>query len=82
VHYYLLSLFPALWLITISPRWSYTELLGVLSIILTSDFLPLLLGWHKLERYTVACGLIPLWLGILTVVAGRVETFKLNLAKA
>jgi Glycosyltransferase family 87 len=70
-HYYIISLVPALWLIIVSKKWNDIGLLGMLSIILTSGYIPIVFGWHNFEPYPVAFGWIPLWLGITTVVKNR-----------
>jgi hypothetical protein len=70
-HYYTLAIIPALWLIIVSPKWSYIEFLGVVSIILTSGQLTIIFRLHSFEPYPVALGWIPLWLGLQAVITHR-----------
>jgi hypothetical protein len=73
-HYYVLSLMPALWLIVISPRRSRLELLGIISIVMTSGVLPQVLPFlrHGSVRYwLVAGGWLPLWFGIQSEIKAR-----------
>jgi hypothetical protein len=81
-HYHILSLLPAFWLIATSPRWSFIELLGVLSILITSMMLPYLLGEETLAPYTAFSGWIPLWFGVQAVMASRIRNPSERIKKA
>ena len=69
-HYYVISLLPALWLLTAPHHYLY--LLGVLSILLTSGglgaILKYLFGWAGLAPFTIVIGWVPLWAGMLVVI--------------
>ena len=74
LHYFVISLIPAIWLLTAPHRWSHAWLLGGLSIILTSGLPGLLLialfGLTALGySYSIATGWIPLWAGVLATIA-------------
>jgi hypothetical protein len=75
LHYYVMSLIPAIWLFTAHNRWNRLVICGGLSIILTSG-LPAhlfmsLFGWVDFAPYSFALGWVPLWIGILATVAGK-----------
>ena len=72
-HYYLLSLLPALWLLSFQQRCRYLALAGGLSILCTAGIAPnvlyLLFGWANLAPIFMAIGLVPLWVGLLMAIA-------------
>jgi hypothetical protein len=72
-HYYLLSLLPALWLLSPQQRWSHAGIAGGLSILCTVNIAPKVLnslfGWANLEPIFMASGWVPLWVGLLVVIA-------------
>jgi hypothetical protein len=76
IHYYLLSLLPAFWLIAVSPPRSYVENLSLFSILMTSGIGPYFLGRDDLVPYIAAFGWIPLWFGIQSVIADRIRVPK------
>jgi hypothetical protein len=72
VHYYTFLLLPAFWLIWTKHRWSQSDTMGMLSILLCS--VPSLLNNIGLGRVAIYCysiSLIPLWIGIVTEMALR-----------
>lgn len=67
-HYYLVSLVPALWLLYLPGRTRWGPILGGLSIILSSETIPVALaplGLRSLSAYSLAGSWIPLWAGTL-----------------
>jgi hypothetical protein len=73
-HYYVLSLFPALWLMAISPPKSPIVCWGAASIILSSGAwveLPLFKGTEQRALSYITIGWIPLWFGIQAIVTSR-----------
>ncbi len=71
-HYYLLSLIPAIWLLSLRHHWRHAGKAGGLSILLTSNvpigLLVSLFGFIGVVPYGVASGLVPLWIGVLTTL--------------
>ena len=69
-HYYLLSLIPAIWLLSAKHHWRYNSKAGGLSILLTSNvaisLVVFLFGYPSVAPYGIASGLAPLWIGVLT----------------
>ena len=70
-HYYVLSLMPALWLLSLSERkiWKYVSwIAGGLSLLLTGNILfpllTLIFGWSLSIPFGITGGLLPLWIGI------------------
>ncbi|MBI5328751.1 MAG: hypothetical protein HZB80_10775 [Deltaproteobacteria bacterium] len=68
-HYYLLSLVPAIWLLSGRHYWRHSSKAGGLSILLTSNvpisLVVFLFGYVSIVPYGVASGLFFLWLGVL-----------------
>jgi hypothetical protein len=73
LHYYVISLLPALWLLTAPHHRSHVNVLGGLSIVLTSGVASALLnnlfGWAALSLLIIAIGWVPLWAGVLAAIA-------------
>jgi hypothetical protein len=74
-HYYLISLIPAFWLLSPRHPWSQAHRAGLIAIILTSNIITCLmrtwLGFtYHITYVACALGLVCLWAGILTAVAG------------
>jgi hypothetical protein len=75
-HYYLLSLIPAIWLLSARHHWRHCSKAGGLSVLLTSNvpssLVVFLFGYVSIVPYGVASGLVPLWFGVLaTLVYGQ-----------
>jgi hypothetical protein len=70
-HYYIISLFPAIWLLS-DRHPKFISISGLLSILLTSGVVfgvgSVLFNWSSSLPYIIAAGWIPLWIGILMVV--------------
>lgn len=68
-HYYVLSLMPALWLLSERKIWKCAGVAGGLSLLLTGNILfpllSLLFGWSLSIPFGIAGGLLPLWIGIV-----------------
>lgn len=73
LHYYVLSLFPALWLLWGRQHWGHAGVAAGFSILLTSgavsNLLVALFGWGTWLPYGYALGWMPLWAGLLAAIA-------------
>jgi hypothetical protein len=76
VHYYVLALIPSFWLISNARPWSFVELMGVLSIVISSGELLVLSGYVDLAPYVIACGWVPAWFGLCYALEQRRLTKK------
>ncbi len=68
LHYYLISLIPALWLLLGRLRWPYAAPLGALAIALSSGTISnlfLFVGWEEWIPASYAISWLPLWIGAL-----------------
>lgn len=78
LHYYVLSLFPALWLLWGRQHWGLAGVAAGFSILLTSgavsNLLVALFGWGTWLPYSYALGWVPLWAGLLAAVAFNQES--------
>jgi len=74
-HYFIMSLIPAIWMLTASNRSNLIAGLGGLSMILTSELpgnlIINLFGWSSLLPYIIAMGWVPLWAGILGTIVWK-----------
>ena len=75
-HYYLISLIPAFWLLSPRHPWSQANRVGLIAIILTSNFITGLMRAYfgytfHITYATCALGLVCLWIGTLTGVAAQ-----------
>jgi hypothetical protein len=81
IHYYVLALLPALWLLS-RPHWRLANLAGGLYILLVSaaliNPLPLYL-WGMWIPYLFACSSALLLAGVLAALAGRERRHGLSL---
>ncbi len=72
-HYYLLSIIPAIWLLSSKHHWRHYSKAGGLSILLTSNvpisLVVFLFGYVSIVPYGVASGLAPLWMGVMATFA-------------
>ncbi len=75
-HYYVVSVIPGLWLMSVSPARNHLGVLGMITLVMTSGVFDLFLrrwNWTEVEAGMVALSWIPLWSAILlhVVWAGR-----------
>jgi hypothetical protein len=77
-HYYVLSLFPALWLLWGRQHWGLAAVAAGFSILLTSgavsNLLVALFGYGSWLPYSYALGWVPLWAGLLAAIAFNRES--------
>ena len=75
-HYYVLILFPALWLASKPDHGSVVRLAGALSVLLAAGVLQSVMGpffgWRGLQYDAVALSWIPVWVGVVIVLIRRV----------
>ena len=72
--HYVLSLFPAFWLMRHSPSWDRAEFFGLASIVLSSAVLSSLFPFlrkGKMSMYVPILGWVPLWFGFQAALANK-----------
>ena len=74
-HYYVLILFPALWLASKPDHGSVVRLAGALSVLLAAGVLQSVVGpffgWRGLQYDAVALSWVPVWVGVVIVLMRR-----------
>jgi len=83
MHYFVILLLPAIWMIADKSNWKYAGISAVISMVLASGILFRVVklhweNWYSLVPYVFGLAWVPLWVGILGIIIVRNMQSPLN----